>query len=192
MIETLDIACQGLAEFAVGQPLETLAGYLNANTPEGFHLNMVGGIDPQLQQADIEQSIIDSAGARRPTIFVSHSMGGNEAFYAADRMKLVGIRSPLFVSIDSTCWGTNAPGIGQWDEIVLPPNTGKWFVPDSVDVWIHAYQDSYPGGGIAQLAPGNKTTKLQIIHCPTENHISIVNCDPVRKATLAAILGAIK
>jgi hypothetical protein len=189
---SFDIAIQGLDEFAVGQPLIALADWINQNTPVGVHFNVVGGIDPQLQQASIEQSIVDAAGRREVPILIGHSKGAMEAFYAADRMKLVGIRSPLFVSIDSTGWGTNAPGIPQWSTIVLPPNTGRWFVPDSVDVWIHAYQDGLPGGGIAALAPGNTHTALQIIHCPQENHISIVNCAPVRKAILAAVLAATK
>ena len=82
MKTTFDVACQGLDEFAVGQPLITLADWLNDNTPTGIHFNVVGGIDPQLQQETIEQSMIVAAVTGSAPIFVGHSKGAMEAFYA--------------------------------------------------------------------------------------------------------------
>ena len=47
MTPTNDVACNGLLEQAFGNPLEQLADWLNANTPAGFHLNVIGGLDPR-------------------------------------------------------------------------------------------------------------------------------------------------
>lgn len=189
MMQTNDIACNGLLEQAFGNPLTQLATWLNENTPTGFHLNVVGGFDPRPGAQSYIDDMIAKAQAGIPPIFIGHSLGAMLAFYAADALKAAGLKSPLFVSIDPTDWGTNAPGIPQWSTVVLPPNTGEYFIPDSVATWLHFYQDSPPGGGIAQL--GNATTILFTQHLPEENHISIINCGPVRKAVLAAILKAV-
>lgn len=190
MKPTNDVACNGLLEQAFGNPLGQLATWLNDSTPDGFHLTVVGGFDPRPGAESYIDDMIAKAKAGTPPIFIGHSLGAMLSFYAADALKAVGVKSPLFVSIDSTDWGTNAPGIPQWSTVVLPPNTGEYFVPDNVATWLHFYQDGAPGGGVAQLAPGNETTILRAYHLPDENHISIVNCDPVRKAILAAILKA--
>jgi hypothetical protein len=190
MTPTNDVACNGLLEQAFGNPLAQLAGWLNDSTPLGFHLNVVGGFDPRPGAQGYINDMIAKGRQGMPTIYIGHSLGGNLAFDAANALKAAGIKSPLFVSIDSTDWGTNAAGIPQWSTVVLPPNTGEYFVPDNVATWLHFYQDGAPGGGIAQLAPGNETTILRAYHLPGENHISIVNCDPVRKAILAAVLKA--
>jgi hypothetical protein len=189
-MKTFDVACNGLMEQAFGNPLEELATWLNDNTPEGFHLNVVGGFDPRPGAQGYVDDLIANARAGSTPIFIGHSLGAMLSFYAADALKAAGLTSPLFVSIDSTDWGTNAPGIPQWSTVVMPPSTGEYFVPDNVATWLHFYQDSAPGGGVAQLAPGNETTILRAQHLPAENHISIVNCDPVRKAILAAVLKA--
>ena len=186
---TFDIACNGLLEQAFGNPVEDeLVPWLNDNTPEGIHFTTVGGIDPRPGAQSYINTLIAKARAGIAPIWIGHSLGAMLSFYAAMVLKAAGLKSPLFVSIDSTNWGTNAPGIPEWMTIVLPPNTGEYFVPDSVETWLHFYQDSAPGGGVAQLAPGNETTILRAYHLPAENHISIVNCEPVRKAILAAVL----
>jgi hypothetical protein len=190
MSPTNDVACNGLLEQAFGNPLDVLATWLNVNTPDGFHLNVVGGADPRPGAQGYIDDMIAKAKAGIPPIFIGHSLGAMLSFYAADDLKAAGLTSPLFVSIDSTDWGTNAPNVPRWSTIVLPPSTGEYFVPDNVATWLHFYQDGAPGGGVAQLAPGNQTTILRAQHLPTENHISIVNCDPVRQAILAAVLAA--
>ena len=191
MTPTNDVACNGLLEQAFGNPLEQLADWLNANTPAGFHLNVIGGLDPRPGTQGYIDDMIAKGRKGIPTIYVGHSLGAMLAFYGANALKAANLKSPLFVSIDSTDWGTNAPGIPQWSTVVFPPNTGQYFVPANVATWLHFYQNSPPGGGIAQLAPGNETTILRTWHLPEENHISIVNCDQVRTAVLAAILKAI-
>ena len=185
---TNDVACNGLLEQAFGNPLEQLAEWLNANTPAGFHLNVIGGFDPRPGTQGYIDDMIAKGRQGIPTIYIGHSLGAMLTFYAADALKAAGLKSPLFVSIDSTDWGTNAPGIPRWSTVVLPPSTGEYFVPDNVETWLHFYQDGAPGGGVAQLAPGNETTVLRAQHLPGENHISIVNCAPVRQAILAAVL----
>jgi hypothetical protein len=187
-MDTYDVACNGLLEQAFGDPLAELAQWLNANTPRGFHLLVDGGIDPRPGMQGFIADLISNAQAGRPPVWIGHSLGAMGSFYAADALKAAGLTSPLFVSIDSTDWGTNAPGVPEWSTVVLPPNTGEYFVPDNVATWLHFYQDGAPGGGVAQLAPGNETTILRSYHLPAQNHISIVNCDQVRKAILAAVL----
>lgn len=186
MKATFELACHGLL---VGQPVNDLAAWLNAKTPDGVHFNIVGDADPQPEAQQIVGQMVEANRNGSVPIFVGHSKGAMLAFYAADYLKELGVRSPLFVSIDSTCWGTNVPGEIEW-AVVMSSNAGKWLVPDNVDAWLHFYQDSYPGGGQAQLAPNNATTALQIQHLPAENHLSIVNCDSVRQAILAAVLQA--
>ena len=192
MIETCDLACNGLLEQAFGNPMADLAMWLNASTPNLIHFNVVGGFDPRPSVDQIIGSMVDANRKNGAVpIFIGHSLGAMLSFYAADCLKgLLPIQLPLFVSIDSTDWGTNAPGIPRWSTVVLPPNTGEYFVPDNVETWLHFYQDGAPGGGVAQLAPGNETTVLRAQHLPGENHISIVNCAPVRQAILAAVLKA--
>lgn len=184
MIETNDTACHGLV---VGYPVDQLAAFINGATPVDVHFNVTGGSDPRPQTDDIIGKLIAS---KTPNIFFGHSLGAMLAFYAADALKAKGIRAPLFVSIDSTGWGTNAPGVARWDTLVFPPNTGKYLVPDNVDRWIHFFQDEEPGGGVAMLAPGNTRTDLRVVHLPNENHISIVNSNVVRDDILAAVLWA--
>ena len=192
MIGTNGVACNGLLEQAFGNPLEQLADWLNANTPAGFHLNVVGGFDPRPGAQGYIDDMITKATAKSPLppLFIGHSLGAMLAFYASDALKAAGIKSPLFVSIDSTDWGTNAPGIPEWSTVVFPPNTGRYFVPDNVATWLHFYQNSAPGGGMAVLAPGNARTDLRVMHLPNENHISIVNSQIVRDNVLAAVLWA--
>lgn len=184
MIQTNDTACHGLL---VGWPVDQLAAYINGDTPPGIHFNVTGGSDPR----PMTDAIIDKLIASKvPNIFLGHSLGAMLSFYAADALKAKGIRSPLFISIDSTFWGTNAPGVDRWSTLVFPPNTGKYFVPDNVDRWLHFYQDGAPGGGVAELAPGNTRTDLRVVHLPGENHLSIVNSKTVRDDVLASVLWA--
>lgn len=185
--KTYDVGCHGLL---IGQPVDELIAFLNAQTPDGIHFDAAGGADPRPQEGQIIQNLIARARAGFLPIFIGHSLGAMLAFYAAMALKAAGIRSPLFVSIDPTCWGTNAPGVPEWSEVVLAPNTGRYFVPDNVDTWLHFNQDGYPGGGHASLAPGNTTTSLCPMEFPGENHLSNVNCAPVRTAILRAVLVA--
>lgn len=184
MIKTYDLACHGLL---VGSPVDQLAAYLNANTPAGFHLDIVGGLDPRPQTGQIIDNMIAKGRAGFPSIFIGHSLGAMLSFYAADALNAQKLSAPLIASIDPTCWGTNSPGIPSWSEVVLPPNTGRYFVPSNVDVWVHCQQDSFPGGGSAVRAPGNDRTRLVSLHLPAENHLSIVNCAQVRSTLLAEI-----
>lgn len=180
------VACQGLAEFAVGQPVETLAAYLNAKTPDGVHFNVVGGIDPQPGAQAIIDDLIAAAKNGAVVIFIGHSKGAMLAFYAADAMKAAGVGSPLFISIDSTDWGSNVPGTAQWT-IVAGENGGKWLVPDNVANWLHFRQPAYPGGGVASLAPGNTATELQVFE-RTESHVALPDTPEVESIILQAVL----
>ncbi len=144
----------------IGQPVDDLAAFLNSKTPAGIHFNVVGGFDPQPLQGPITQQVVTAAQSGAEIIFGGHSKGAMLAFYLADHLKSVGIRAPLFISLDSTDWGSNAPGTVPWALLVGQPDAGKWLVPNNVDRWLHFWQSAPPGGGQAALAPGNTTTNL--------------------------------
>lgn len=174
----------------IGWPVDTLAAWLNEETPEGIHFDVVGGADPQPLAGEIIANLIARDDAGFTIIFGGHSMGAMLSFYAAMALAEKGIKSPLFFDIDPTDWGTNAPSIPQWSEVVFPPNTGRYFAPANVATWLHFNQNWAPGGGTAERAPGNTVTDFRSLAQPDENHLSIVNAAPVRKAILEAVLAA--
>ena len=184
------VACQGLDEFAVGQPVEVLAAFLNRNTPDGVHFPVVGGVDPQLVADQIIADLIAAAKSGAVVIFVGHSKGAMLAFYAADALKAAGLYSPLFISIDSTEWGSNVPGALQW-AIVPSAFAGKWLVPDNIANWLHFRQPAYPGGGVASLAPGNTTTQFQNFE-RTESHVALPDTPTVEQIILQAVLAIVE
>src|ERR1700678_4486397 len=102
MNHTFDVACNGLLEQAFGSPVDDLATWLNNNTPEGFHLTVIGGADPRPGAQGYIDDMIAEGQKGTPTIFIGHSLGAMLSFYAADALKAAGLTSPLFVSIDST------------------------------------------------------------------------------------------
>lgn len=185
------LASHGLA---VGYPVDDLAAWLNARTPAEIHFNIVGGLDPQPLQVKIEDDVVaaikgDPEKGITPAkvIFIGHSKGAMLTFYLADYLKALKLRAPLFVSLDSTDWGTNAPDVQQWS--LAPPagEAGQWFAPDSVDRWLHYWQPSYPGGGQAKRAPGNTTTGFSSAQVAGADHLSLPNMPMVRDGILAAI-----
>jgi hypothetical protein len=178
-------ACHGLA---IGYPIDDLAAYLNANTPGGIHFNVVGGADPQPLQSEIEDQVVAAIKGGAQAIFIGHSKGAMLTFYLADYLKTLRLRAPLFVSLDSTDWGSNAPDAGQWSLIPPANDAGQWFAPDSVDRWLHFSQPSYPGGGRAQLAGGNAITSLTAKQVAGADHLSLPNMPEVRRAVLAAVM----
>jgi pimeloyl-ACP methyl ester carboxylesterase len=190
MIVTKKLYCPFSKGLVIGEPVVDLVDWLNAETPEGIHFVTVGGADPELSAMGTIADVIAKAKDGYTIIAGGHSMGGMLAFYLAQAMNAEGLKAPLFVSIDPTDWGTDAPGVPEWSEVVFAPNTGEYFVPPNVDVWLHFYQDSYPGGGIAKLAPGNTHTDLQVTHLANDNHLSIVNDPVTRDAILKAVLAA--
>jgi hypothetical protein len=180
------IGCKGLADPLVGMPLEVLLAYLTRETGIPFHL--VGGLDPHpLFEVEIYQPAVAAHERGEIVIFLGHSMGSMAAFFLADRLKKVGIRSPLFIAIDATNWASNAPSIVPWTKPATTPPAGHWYVPDNIDVFLYFHQSAGPGGGLAFLAPGNTHTKFHSYNMPQENHLSIVNAAGVREAIVAAL-----
>jgi hypothetical protein len=190
MTEYCCLAIQGLDEFAVGEPIEVLAEFLNARTPEGIHFEVKGGVDPQLDQADIIEMMVAARKAGKVLIAVSHSKGAMLLFYAADALKAQGLTIQLAVSIDSTGWGSNAPGTTQW-AIILGQNAGVWLIPDNADHWMHFRQPYEPGGGRAALAHGNDHTQFENFS-RTESHIALPATPAVETQILQAILELVK
>jgi pimeloyl-ACP methyl ester carboxylesterase len=185
MTRYFGLCCHGLG---VIQPVDWLAAFLNKNTPAKVHFEIVGGIDPR----PLEGSIISTADLAMKRgnrlIFIGHSLGAMLAFYLADRLKAEGKRAPLFVSLDPTGWGTNAPGIAPWSQLT-GGEAGKWYVPDSVDTWMAYRTTGYVGdlgGGYAQLAPGNVTTEFAE-YTRTEDHIGFVSVPEVQQQILDVV-----
>jgi hypothetical protein len=156
----------------IGNPVDKLAAFLNSKTPDGIHFNVVGGFDPQPLQGQITQQVITAHQSGAEIIFGGHSKGAMLAFYLADHLKSVGIRAPLFISLDSTNWGSNVPGTAPWAVLFGLPDAGKWLVPSNVDRWLHFWQPTPPGGGQATLAPGNTTTNLGV-HQLNVDHLRV-------------------
>lgn len=179
------IACKGLADPLVTAPLEQLIAWLNIETHIFF--NLVGGLDPHPLFEPIMEMMVQAHQRGETVIFLGHSMGGMAAFYAADRLRSLGIRSPLFIGLDATDWASNAAGVPPWTRPATTPPAGHWYAPDNIDKFIYIHQDAPPGGGVAFLAPGNKHTVLKEYHLPQESHIGIVNAQLTRSVILSAL-----
>lgn len=172
----------------IGQPVDDLAAFLNSKTPDGIHFNVVGGFDPQPLQAQITQQVVTAHQGGAEIIFGGHSKGAMLSFYLADYLKSVGIRAPLFISLDSTDWGSNAPGTVPWAMLLGHPDAGKWLVPNNVDRWLHFWQSAFPGGGQAALAPGNTTTNFSTQQLNVD-HLSVPTA--ARQFVLDAVLAVV-
>ena len=181
------LAVNGLDEALFGNPLSQCADYLNTNTPAGVHFNVVGGADPRPYVDQFAKNCIDAAEAGSTILLLGHSLGAMMVFYLADALRAKGIAIPLVVSIDSTDWGTNAPGNAPY--AMGTATAGQYFVPDNVATWMHYRQPVYPGGGGVQLAPGNNTTNFQNFE-RTEAHVVLPVLPDIEAAILAAVLKA--
>ena len=169
-------ACKGLL---IGQPVDDLAAWLNAETPTGIHFNVVGGLDPEFD--DPKDAVVTDAQSGKSVIFIGHSKGAMDTYYIADALNALGLKAPLFIAIDPTDWGSNLPGFSTW--VVGMPgigNAGKWKAPANIGRFINFHQPSYPGGGIC-IEGGED------IIVPNVDHLTIVNSDTVRTITLDAI-----
>jgi len=153
------LAVNGLLEALFANPLTTLTNYLNRGTPNGVHFTVVGGEDPRPYIDQFIHNCAAAAAAGYTLILVGHSLGAMMMFYIADALKAKGLSIALVVSIDSTDWGTNAPGTTPYAAGM--PTAGHYFVPDNVDRWIHYRQPVYPGGGVVHLGPGNTHTAFE-------------------------------
>jgi hypothetical protein len=186
MAKKFCVACKGLADPLVGAPLEILIAYLNQQTGDFFHL--VGGLDPHpLFEVEILAPLVAAHKRGETLIMLGHSMGAAATFYAADRLKALGIHAPLFIAIDAMNWTGNASGVAPWTRPATTPPAGRWYAPDNIDDFYYFHQSAGPGGGVAELAHGNTHTKLHTYFMPQENHISIVNAKPVRDTIVKAL-----
>ena len=168
-------ACKGLL---IGEPIVELAAYLNAETPNGIHFNVVGGLDPQTEQDQITKDVEDDIAKGKEVIFIGHSKGAMLAYYLADSLKAKGLKASLFVAIDPTCWGSNVDHATPW--LISLFNGGKWAAPDNIGKFIDFHQPSYPGGGVC-ISGGTDIAVSDV------DHLSIVNSNIVRMTILAAI-----
>jgi hypothetical protein len=175
MTEYACYACHGLG---LVQPIDTLAAWLDANTPKGirFRDHIVGGMDPQLEEGSIRASIQADIDAGRRLIFVGHSKGAMLAYY-------LGYPAALVVAIDPTDWGSNIE-CPNWD--LTPPRPGQWEAPDNVTRWINFHQSGYPGGGVL----ANPGPVREDHFFPDCDHMSIVNDPRTMKIIHSAIIGA--
>lgn len=168
-------ACNGLID---GAPVAELAAWLNAKTPKGIHFNEVGGIDPQIFYDSIKASVVADIHSGKEVIFIGHSYGAMTCYYLADDLFALGLKAPLFVPIDPTCWASNLPGTWRWG--LSPSDGGQWSAPSNVTTWINYHQPYYPGGGVC-ISGGRD---IPVSGC---DHLSIPNTPTVRNGILSAI-----
>lgn len=180
------LAVNGLHEELFGSPLGQLASFLNQHTPAGTHFDVVGGMDPRPFINQFIHSCEVAAGAGQKVILVGHSLGAMAMFYIADAMRARRLSLPLAVSIDSTSWGTNRPGIPPY-ALSTGAFAGQYWVPENVDHWLHFRQPVYPGGGIAHLGAGNTHTKFENFE-RVEPHVSLPIIPDIQQKILQAVL----
>lgn len=186
MPENFCIAVNGLDEPLFGNPLSALATFLNEKTPAGVHFTVVGGWDPRPYLDQFIHSCAAAANAGQRLILVGHSLGSMMMFYLADAMKARGIPVALIVPIDATDWGSN---IDCTPYQLSPPKPGQYLCPDNVDRCLYYRQPGYPGGGFAQLAPGNTHTRFES-HDRAEAHVVLPVVPEIQEQILAAVLEA--
>lgn len=167
-------ACHGLG---LVQPIDTLAAWLNANTPSGIHFKTVGAMDPQLEERSIRGSIEADLAAGNELIFVGHSKGAMLAYFLR-------YKAPLIVAIDPTDWGSNFE-CSDWD--LTPPQPGQWGAPSNVTRWINFHQSGYPGGGVlSNPGPGKEDHFF-----PDCSHMTIPTDPRTMKIIHDAVLGVL-
>ena len=105
-------------------------------------------------------------------------------FDLADMLKRVTIPVLLLVPIDATDWGTNAPNSIPYAPAIA--NAGKYFCPDNVAHCLYFRQPVYPGGGHAQLAPGNTHTVFRA-QDRLEPHVLLPVTPDIQRKVLAAV-----
>ena len=183
------LAVNGLDEFMFGGPLSQLAGYLNGHTPNGVHFEVVGGVDPRPFVGQFTHNLAAAVSSGYTPIILGHSLGAMMMFYLADAMKAKNINLPLVISIDSTDWGTNAPGYVPYEVGTHTP--GYYWVPNNVNRWIHYRQPVYPGGGIVALGTNNTFTKFEN-YARLEAHVVLPVLPDIEQHILSAVLDVVK
>ncbi len=177
--------CHGLL---IGHPIDQLAAFLNTHTPTDVHFKTVGGIDPHPHQGQITQQVVDAQRAGAEVIFGGHSLGAMLTFYLADQLKTLGIRAPLFFSLDPPNCGSNAPGTTPWAHLSGRPDAANWLVPNNIDCWLHFWQPA--GGSQAALAPGNTATDFSS-HEVNTGHLGVPTAPQVEQLILEAVLAVV-
>jgi hypothetical protein len=179
-----EFSCYAINGLIVTSPVAELTKWLNDNnTPDGIHFNEVGGLDPQIGYSSILTDVANDVHAGKQVIVVGHSYGGMACYYLADDLNTAGLKAPLFIPIDPTCWASNLPGTMRWGWSLA--DGGRWSAPPNVARWINYHQPYYPGGGIC-INPGGGVTDTQVAGV---DHLSIVNSPIVRSGVLNAVRG---
>ena len=89
MIETYDLACNGLLEQAFGNPLAQLATGLNQSTPQ-VSTSTLSAVSILVLEIKVTSTTLIAKGRNGiPTIYIGHSLGAMLAFYAADALKRI-------------------------------------------------------------------------------------------------------
>ena len=181
------IAVNGLDEPLFGNPLAQLATFLNERTPEGVHFTVQGGWDPRPYLDTLIHNCLAAANAGYRLILIGHSLGSMAMFYIADALNKRGVTIALLVPIDATDWGTNAAGTIPYATANSTP--GEYWCQDNVDVCLYYRQPLAPGGGHAQLTPGNTHTKFESFE-RVEAHVVLPTLPDIQQFILNAVLEA--
>lgn len=173
-------ACHGLG---IVQPINDLAAWLNAHTPQGIHFNIVGGADPQVEQMSINNAVFSDLARGGQLIFIGHSKGAMLAYYLAQDLEKAKLKAPLFVAIDPVQWSSNLPGCTPW-LVQANDKAGRWEAPNSIGRFINFRQPGYPGGGVLV----NVSDRFTDVLLTGVDHMSIPNAAQVREIILQAVL----
>jgi len=159
------LCIHGLMGDVYSNSMNNLAARLNKVTPAGCHFTVVGGNDPRVFTAMIEDGIDKAIGKGAVPILIGHSLGADMVVNQCNRLQTRGIKVPFAGAVDPVDWaGTDTtPGI--------------WAIGANVDVVINPYQDVYPGGGHVVRAAGNKHTDIRLMHMPQYPHASVAGYD---------------
>lgn len=172
-------ACHGLG---VIQPIDEIAMELNAATPPGVHFNIVGGVDPRIEQGAIESRMAAIASTYE-FIWIGHSLGAALGFYLPQ--KYPKWKFALVITVDPTDWGSN---INSSPWITNPPHPGHWHASPNAKRWINIRSSQYPGGGILD---GNSPA-WEDHHFPELPHIGIILDPRVKKIIFDAVKGEVE
>src|SRR5579872_3345241 len=104
-------ACHGLG---ILQPIDMLVHDL------GGDWNVVGGMNPHLEEVAIENRIKEDVAAGKDIVWIGHSMGAALGFYIP---QLRNWKFRLIITVDPMCWASN---IDCYEWQTDPPQPGRW------------------------------------------------------------------
>ena len=164
-------ACHGLG---VVQPIDILAADLSRLQPDKPPFKIVGGMDPQLEQFQIEEGM----SPHDSFVWIGHSKGAALGYYIPQYH--MALHFKLIITVDPMCWASNIK-CSEWD--IAPPLPGQWHASGNYDRWINIRTSTYPGGGVCIT----RDHRVEDHHFPDCDHIGVIADQRVRKIIFEAV-----